>query len=73
VGLRAEPLVALDPQAASILWPEVASRIGVSMDRRGIARVTAWAPSARSGGRIQLAGGAEVLRTRSAFVLRVLY
>lgn len=73
VGLRAEPLAALDPQAASILWPEVASRVGVSMDRRGIARVTAWAPTARAGGRIQLAGGAEVLRTQSAFVLRVLY
>ncbi len=73
VGVRAEPLAALDPPAASVVWPEVASRVGIVMDRRGIARVTEWAPGSLAGSRIQLSGGAEILRTHSAFVLRLLY
>jgi hypothetical protein len=73
VGVRAAPLSALDPRTAAVVWPEVAARVGLAMDRRGIARVAAWAPSAVAGGRIQLAGGAEILRTHSAFVLRFLY
>jgi tRNA(Ile)-lysidine synthase len=73
VGVRAEPLVVLESAAASVVWPEVASRVGVRMDRRGIARVSAWAPGASAGGRIPLSGGVEILRTHSAFVLRVVY
>lgn len=73
VGVRAAPLAELAPQVASVVWPEVASRIGVAMDRRGVARVTEWAPRSLAGGRIQLAGGAEILRTHSAFVLRIVY
>lgn len=73
VGVRAAPLSALDPHTAAVVWPEVAARVGLAMDRRGIARVAAWAPSAVVGGRIQLAGGAEIFRTHSAFVLRFLY
>lgn len=71
VGVRAAPLVNLEAHMAGVAWPEVAARVGLAMDRRGIARVAAWAPSAAIGGRIQLAGGGEILRTHSAFVLRL--
>lgn len=73
VSVRAAPLAGLGSQSAGLVWPEVAARVGLAMDRRGIARVVAWAPSAAVGGRIQLAGGAEILRTQSAFVLRLVY
>lgn len=73
VAVRAESLSALDVGAAATIWPEVAARVGVTMDRRGIARVVAWAPTAKPKGRIQLSGGAEVLRTASTFVIRLLY
>lgn len=73
VGVRAQPLVQLPPASAALVWPEVAARVGVVMDRRGLERLVAWAPRAQVGGRIQLSGGGEVLRTQSAFVVRHLY
>lgn len=73
VAVPAEPLAALSVDATAVVWPELAARVGVTMDRRGIARVAEWAPGAKPKGRIQLAGGAEVLRTASTFVIRLLY
>jgi tRNA(Ile)-lysidine synthase len=73
VAVRAAPLAALAPSEAAVIWPEVAARAGVTMDRRGIARVLAWAAGARVGSEVQLAGGAEIARTDSTFVVRRLY
>lgn len=56
-----------------LLWPELAARAGVTMDRRGLARASAWAPQAKSGSEIQLAGGATIARTGRTFVVRQLY
>ena len=56
-----------------LLWPELASRAGVTMDRRGIERASAWAPQATSGSEIQLSGGATIARTGRTFVVRQLY
>lgn len=72
VALRAELLVALSPEEAGLVWPEVAARAGLALDRRGIARLVAWAPSAKVGGVVQVSGG-EVQRTASTFVMRRLY
>ncbi|WKW11966.1 tRNA lysidine(34) synthetase TilS [Pseudogemmatithrix spongiicola] len=72
VAARAGPLRTLDPAGGAVIWPELAARVGLVMDRRGIARVTAWAAGAKAGGRVQLSGG-EVLCTASTFVLRRLY
>lgn len=73
VAVRAAPLAALSRDEAAVVWPEVAARAGITMDRRGIARVTAWAGTARVGGEVQLAGGAEIVRTESTFVVRRVY
>ena len=72
VAVRAEPLRTLDADGAAVVWPEVAIRAGLAMDRRGIARLAGWAPRAVAGGVVQLSGG-EVRRTASTFVMRRLY
>jgi len=52
------------------LWPAIAARAGVVLDRRGIARAARWAPNARAGQRIPLSGGHRIERTASTFVVR---
>lgn len=53
-----------------IVWPELAARVGVVMDRRGIARASAWAPHAKAGGEIPLAAGARIVRSARSFAIR---
>lgn len=68
--LRAAPVGELGPDEWSVLWPALAARLGVAMDRRGIARAAAWAPSAQTGAQIPLAGGATITRTAATYVIR---
>ncbi len=70
VTLPASSLDALGPEEWAVLWPEIAARAGVVMERQGIERASAWAPSAKPGGAIPLAGGARIERTLSTFVVR---
>jgi tRNA(Ile)-lysidine synthase len=72
IAVRAAPLAELGADEAALVWPEVAARAGLAMDRRGIARVVDWAPRAVAGGVVQLSGG-ELRRTASTFVMRRLY
>lgn len=72
VAIRAAGLVACQPEEAGLVWPEVAARAGLALDRRGIARLVDWTPSAKVGGVVQVSGG-EVRRTASTFVMRRLY
>lgn len=59
-----------DERELAILWPEIAARMDVTMDRRGTHRVAAFTIEGATGGSIQLSGGIEVVRTREHFVLR---
>ena len=63
-------LDAYDERELAILWPEIAARADVTMDRRGTRRVAAFTIQGATGGSIQLSGGIEVVRTREHFVLR---
>jgi tRNA(Ile)-lysidine synthetase-like protein len=54
----------------SILWPAIVARVGLALDRRGTARLTAFTGQSRVGSRVQLSGGWEVVRSRDAFQLR---
>lgn len=63
-------LEGLDDYSTSLLWQGVAALLGVVLDRRGIVRLTRFARDGRTGQRIQVSGGYEVLRTRLAWVLR---
>lgn len=67
------PLKQLGADEWTVLWPELAARVGVTMDRRGLERASAWAPVANTGSEIQLAGGATIARTGRTFVVRQLY
>ncbi|MBX9927311.1 MAG: tRNA lysidine(34) synthetase TilS [Gemmatimonadaceae bacterium] len=54
-------LVIASPAAfAALWWPEVASWVGLTVDRRGLARVLEWAPRAAVGSSIQLSRGGEL-------------
>lgn len=68
--IAAAPLVGVGATEWGLLWPELLGRVGVAMDRRGIERAAAWAPTARAGAGIPLAGGAAIARTGATFVVR---
>jgi tRNA(Ile)-lysidine synthase len=63
-------LESLGPQEWEVLWPELAVRAGIVMERQGIARAAAWAPGAKPGSAIPLAGGGRIERTLATFVVR---
>lgn len=68
-----EPLQSLGPGEWEVLWPELAARVGVVMDRRGIERAADWAPRAQAGGEMPLSGGGRIARTARTWVVRQLY
>jgi tRNA(Ile)-lysidine synthase len=53
-----------------IVWPDLASRLGVTLDARGTRRAAEFTLSSHSSGRIQLSGGWELTRSRTHFELR---
>jgi len=54
----------------SLLWPAIASRVGVAMDWRGTERASAFTMQGRVGARMPLSGGWEIARERDRFELR---
>ena len=68
--LSAAPLDRLSASEWSVLWPALAARVGVVMDRRGIDRAAAWAPRSSPGQAIPLSGEARIERTAQTFVIR---
>lgn len=63
-------LLDYDPAALRLLWPTLAARTGIVMDRRGTERVATFTITGRPGTRIQLAGGFEVVRQRDELIVR---
>ena len=61
-----EELATYDSPALCVLWPAIAARAGVTLDRRGTLRLAQFTTSGAPGGRIQLSGGVEVYRHRDA-------
>ena len=70
VDINAQELSGRSLDELAILWPALAARGGITLDRRGTARVAAFTRASRVGSRIQLAGGWEIIRSRDAFQLR---
>lgn len=68
--IAADVLDGIDERGFAVLWPELAGRVGIRMDRRGVARAAAWAATAGAGQRIPLSGGASIERTARTFVIR---
>lgn len=81
LGVEAEPgggvriasaaLEGYDPRELRVLWPAIAGRAGLALDRRGTSRLAAVTSMAKSA-RIPLAGGWEAIRLREAWVVRPL-
>lgn len=64
-------LAPYDAASLALIWGTVAGQVGLALDRRGTRRVVAFTISgSQSGASIQVAGGWEVVRERSCFVLR---
>ena len=59
-----------DAEVLRVLWPAVAARAGLTLDRRGTYRLAEFTISGRPGSRVQLSGGLEVLRHRDELLLR---
>ena len=72
LDVAVETLAGYSRAALGALWPELASRAGVTLDRRGTRRAAEFTMSGRSGQRIQLAGGWQLVRGRERFELRPL-
>jgi len=70
VDADAAVLLRYGPDELKVLWPEIAARAGVALDRRGTERLASFTPRARVGARIQLSGRWDVVRSRDAFQLR---
>jgi tRNA(Ile)-lysidine synthase len=63
-------LAGYDPDTLAVVWPALAARAGVRLDRRGTSRLTAFTFTSKVGGTIQLSGRVEVVRSRFLFVFR---
>ena len=71
-GLRiaSTELAGYSPEALAVLWPALAARGGIRLDRRGTDRLAAFTTEGSRGATIQLAGGWEVVRTSEHLDLR---
>ena len=58
------------PAELAVLWPAVAARAGVRLDRRGTCRLAVFTSSAGRTARLPLSGGAEVLALPSRWLVR---
>jgi tRNA(Ile)-lysidine synthase len=70
LDIPAAELTGLTTDILGIVWPELAARAGVVLDRRGTMRAAEFTLSSKVGGRIQLSGGWQLIRSREWFELR---
>jgi tRNA(Ile)-lysidine synthase len=63
-------LIGLSAAELSTLWPAIAAAGGVTLDRRGLARIVAFTERGAVGASIQISGGWRVVRSRTALELR---
>lgn len=59
-----------DAESLRALWPSIAARANVVMDRRGTHRLAEFTTKGVNGGSIQLSGGVEVLMFRDHLLIR---
>lgn len=70
LDVAAASLAGYSRESLAVLWPALAARAGIALDRRGTGRLVEFTIESRVGARIQLAGGWEVARGRKLFELR---
>ncbi|HMA19981.1 MAG TPA: hypothetical protein VKO87_04215, partial [Gemmatimonadaceae bacterium] len=62
-------LAGYDAESLRTLWPAIAAKAGVIMDRRGTHRLAEFTMKGHTGGSIQLSGGIEVRMFRDHLTL----
>ena len=62
-------LAGYDAESLRTVWPALAAKVGVVMDRRGTQRLAEFTMKGHTGGSIQLSGGIEVRMFRDHLVL----
>lgn len=65
-----ESLEGFDDASLRVLWPALAARASVVMDRRGTHRAAEFTIKGATGGSIQLSGGVEIVMRRDHMLLR---
>jgi len=70
VRVHASALRPYSTEELQLVWPAIAARVGLAMDWRGTERASAFTNRSRTGTRIQLSGGWEIVRSREYFELR---
>ena len=70
IRVAREELATYDSSTLCVLWPAIAARASVTLDRRGTLRLAQFTTSGAPGARMQLSGGIEVFRHRDFLVLR---
>lgn len=63
-------LASYDADHLRLLWPALASRVGLTLDRRGTERLATFTIMGRPGARVQVSGGFEAVRVGDSLVLR---
>jgi tRNA(Ile)-lysidine synthetase-like protein len=63
-------LAGYDADSLRVLWPALAARASVVMDRRGTQRAAEFTIKGATGGAIQLSGGIEIVMRRDHMLLR---
>jgi tRNA(Ile)-lysidine synthase len=63
-------LAGYDAESLRTVWPAIAAKAGVVMDRRGTHRLAEFTIKGHTGGSIQLSGGIEVRMSRSHMLVR---
>ena len=64
-----EALRGFDQHELAALWPALAARAGVTLDRRGTARLARFTGTGSTGARVQLSGKHEVVLRRQEIVI----
>jgi len=70
IRVAREELATYDSSTLCVLWPAIAARASVTLDRRGTLRLAQFTTSGAPGARMQVSGGIEVFRNRDFFVFR---
>jgi tRNA(Ile)-lysidine synthetase-like protein len=68
--IRRSSLEGYDADCLRVLWPALAARASVVMDRRGTHRAAEFTIKGATGGTIQLSGGVEIVMRRDHMLLR---
>lgn len=69
LAVAAPQVAGYSRESLAALWPAMAARVGVALDRRGTERIVAFTMSGAVGGRVQVSGGWELYRSRDRFEL----